>query len=125
MPHQPASSDGPVERPLSFAADMVRAVWAGMKTQTRRPMYPQPGRVASGRFYRTDGREIVCPFGIAGDRLWVRERFAEMEDGTILYAADPMRGRSRIDWQQSRYMMREDSRLTLRVLSIRPQQLQD
>ena len=117
--------DGSTERPLSFAADMVRAVDAGLKTQTRRPMYPQPARVATGRFYRTDGREIVCPFGIPGDRLWVRERFAEAEDGTILYAADPVKGRSRIDWQQSRYMMREDSRLTLRILAIRSQQLQD
>jgi hypothetical protein len=88
-------------------------------------MYPQPERVIKGRFYRADGREIVCPFGIPGDRLWVRERFAEAEDGTILYAADPIKGRSRLTFQQSRYMMQEDSRLTLRVLSTRPQLVQD
>jgi hypothetical protein len=117
--------DETVERPLSFAADMIRAVQAGLKTQTRRPMYPQPDRVVEGRFFRANGREIVCPFGLPGDRLWVRERFAETPSGTILYAADPVKGRSRLDWQQSRYLPREASRLTLRVLSTRPQQLQD
>jgi len=117
--------DDATERPLSFAADMVRAVYAGRKTQTRRPMYPQPDRVKSGRFFRADGREIVCPFGIPGDRLWVRERFAETEDGAILYAADPIKGRSRLTWLQSREMLQEDSRLTLRVLAIGSQRLQD
>jgi hypothetical protein len=119
------SADGPTERPLSFAADMVRAVQAGTKTQTRRPMYPQPERVIDNRFYRGDGREIVCPFGAPGDRLWVRERFAEAEDGTIVYAADPVKGRSRLVWQQSRYLPREASRLTLLVQSTRPQRLQE
>jgi hypothetical protein len=88
-------------------------------------MYPQPERVIDDRFYRADGREIVCPFGVPGDRLWVRERFAQGADGTILYAADPIRGRSRLTFQQSRYMMQEDSRLTLRVLATRAQQLQE
>ena len=114
-----------VEKPLSFAADMVRAVQAGTKRQTRRPMYPQPERIVEDRFYRGDGREIVCPFGIPGDRLWVRERFAELDDGTIVYAADPVKGRSRLEWQQSRYLPREASRLTLRVTGTRPQRLQD
>jgi hypothetical protein len=114
-----------VERPLSFAADMVRAVQAGIKRQTRRPMYPQPDRVIEDRFYRGDGREIVCPFGVRGDRLWVRERFAQTEDGTIVYAADPVKGRGRLDWQQSRYLPREASRLMLVVRGTRPQRLQE
>jgi hypothetical protein len=113
------------ERPLSFAADMVRAVQAGIKRQTRRPMYPQPERVIADRFYRGDGREIICPFGVPGDRLWVRERFAQTEDGTIVYAADPVKGRSRLTWQQSRYLPREASRLTLLVRGTRPQRLQE
>jgi hypothetical protein len=104
---------------------MVRAVQARTKTQTRRPMYPQPERVLDDRFYRGDGREIVCPFGAHGDRLWVRERFAEAEDGTVVYAADPVKGRSRLAWQQSRYLPRESSRLLLLVQSTRPQRLQE
>jgi hypothetical protein len=104
---------------------MVHAVQAGRKTQTRRAMYPQPDRIAGGRFYRNDGREIVCPFGSPGDRLWVRERFAFAEDGSVIYAADPVKGRSRVAWQQSRHLPRHASRLTLRVLSTRPQRLQE
>lgn len=74
---------------------------------------------------RADGREIVCPFGVPGDQLWVRERFAVAENGSVVYAADPVKGRSRLTWQQSRYLPREASRMTLRVLSTRPQRLQE
>jgi hypothetical protein len=52
------------ERPILFHADMVRAVLSGQKTQTRRVIRPQP----------TDpGAELQCPYGLPGDRLWVRE----------------------------------------------------
>jgi hypothetical protein len=104
---------------------MVRAVQSLRKTQTRRAMYPQPDRVVDNRFFRNDGREIVCPFGSPGNRLWVREQFAQSDDGTIVYAADPVKGRSRFEWQQSRYLPREASRLSLLVVSTRPQRLQE
>ena len=42
-----------------------------------------------------------------------------------MYAADPVKGRSRLIWQQSRYLPRESSRLLLLVQSTRPQRLQD
>jgi len=63
---------------------------AGRKTQTRRPLYPQPSTVRGRKLFREDGREIVCPFGVAGDRLWVRERFAfeTMLMVLLIYAAD-------------------------------------
>jgi hypothetical protein len=88
-------------------------------------MYPQPELVSDDRFFRGDGRQIVCPFGVPGDRLWVRERFATGENGDIVYAADPVKRRSRFDWRQSRYLPRESSRLTLLVLSTRPQRLRE
>jgi hypothetical protein len=62
---------------------MVRAALEDRKTQTRRVIKPQP----SGQLFHTmawewqrgslsDDREIVrCPYGIPGDRLWVRETF--------------------------------------------------
>jgi hypothetical protein len=114
-----------MERPLSFAADMVRALQTGRKRQTRRPMYPQPDQIEADRFLRSDGREIVCPFGVRGDRLWVRERFAFTDDGRVVYATDPIKGRSRLEWQKSRYLARENSRLTLLVLCTRSQRLQE
>jgi hypothetical protein len=69
------------ERPISFNSDMVRAILAGAKTQTRRPVKPRkdinfgcelsPGELA-GEINR-GGDYQNCPFGQPGDRLWVRE----------------------------------------------------
>lgn len=88
------------ERPILFSGQMVRALLAGTKTQTRRVMSMQPGECASvhvERFNQTvvdrhgdeqpgpevfgawwdDGeRGLRCPYGQPGDRLWVRESFS-------------------------------------------------
>jgi hypothetical protein len=50
------------ERPILFSGDMVRAILAGTKTQTRRVVK------GDGEFNRRR-----CPYGEPGDRLWVRE----------------------------------------------------
>lgn len=80
------------ERPILFSGEMVRAILAGRKTQTRRVVRPQPtfGDV-SGVFgawlFKTKGNEWLiypnakeavlrlCPYGAPGARLWVRETF--------------------------------------------------
>lgn len=74
------------ERPILMSAPMVLAILAGTKTETRRPV-----RVPRG-WEEVDHLEItydhrgtlahpghgaacvVCPYGVPGDRLWVRER---------------------------------------------------
>ena len=65
------------ERPILFSAPMVLALLAGRKTQTRRIVKPQPqGGWSSGDHgCSCDARENVgpCPYGKAGDRLWVKE----------------------------------------------------
>jgi hypothetical protein len=79
------------ERPILFSAPMVRAILEGRKTQTRRVIEPQPMNAdecyadlyAGGpewAFWLSDNRmnaprTWLCPYGVPGDRLWVRETF--------------------------------------------------
>ena len=119
------------EYPILFSTPMVQAILAGRKTQTRRVVKPQsPPDIAA--------RTIKCPYGHAGDRLWVREthyrwtgcgnppdRFCrdrcysddpelrDMERGACLVAVPAI------------YMPRWASRLTLVVLDARVERLCD
>lgn len=80
------------ERPITFNAEMVRAILARRKTQTRRIIKPQPtlsvrtGFNWNGYAYgigssrKDTARNFAncfktCPFGQVGDRMWVRETF--------------------------------------------------
>lgn len=88
------------ERPILFSAEMVRAILAGRKTQTRRVMKVQPpadavvtveryfpivfnrrgedwyGPEVFGAHWDNDDYGLRCPYGAPGDTLWVREGFA-------------------------------------------------
>lgn len=66
------------ERPLLMNGAMVRATLAGIKSQTRRIVKPQPKMYEPGQDvglsdYVSD--MLVCPYGRMGDHLWVRETF--------------------------------------------------
>lgn len=160
------------ERPILFSGEMVRAILAGKKTQTRRLVNPQPVRTlpntkAVGRLdlHRPSGwkwRDRVfavewsdfaesikryCPYGVAGDRLWVREcwRPEELTDGTdgIGFRADnsfaPIANTAEaaerwvaaakndhsIRWRPSIHMPRWASRINLDVTGVRLERLQD
>ena len=83
------------ERPIIFSDEMVKAILDGKKTQTRRPIDPQPDKSLElvGISFVWDGKtqaefetpagyhtplmyHPLCPYGQSGDRLWVRETFA-------------------------------------------------
>jgi len=72
------------EHPLLLNDEMVRALQSGCKTQTRRPMMPQPEMVADrttvpyrgnadGLFRLLERAGRKSPFGVPGDQLWIRE----------------------------------------------------
>ncbi|HBQ5895010.1 morphogenetic protein [Klebsiella pneumoniae] len=77
------------ERGMIFNAEMVRAILDGRKTQTRRIIKPQPEATLSGSLSgkwlsrplnglllpKIEDIAIHCPFGVVGDRIWVRETF--------------------------------------------------
>lgn len=84
------------ERPILFSGEMVRAILAGKKTQTRRLVSPKsfagkwldgcdPGETESRSEASIGARAYVADPGnyppyVVGDRLWVRETWAGADD---------------------------------------------
>ena len=168
------------EHPLSLNSAMVQAVLDGRKTQTRLIVKmtdfgkPAPGpcnhtqRVfeSDGKFYQQDcfippcalpilgpRHEISCPYGIPGDRLWVRETWCELRVGhfnelglprdlLVTRYDDPRRNGAAYRancsaegeeirasygyrWKHSIHMPRWASRLTLEIVNVRVERLHD
>lgn len=139
------------ERPILFSGGMVRRILCGRKTQTRRVMKPQPefskdgvcwyptvpldicGRKTNALAYGNEhhfrkGAPIdFSPYGQPGDRLWVRETWAEFpSDKDWIYRADQDEQLAhKLTWRPSIFMPRAACRLTLEVTEIRAQRLQD
>jgi hypothetical protein len=149
------------ERPILFKAEMVRAILAGAKTQTRRICRPRfddrtpcehyspigSGGVVSDHMMRhcehgSEGQP--CPLGVAGDRLRIREAWRTSKSldhvkpsnlvpgAPIIYESDgAFRGLS--EWgaqyvgksRPSIFMPRWASRITLEIISVRAERLQD
>lgn len=144
------------ERPILFSGAMVRAILEGRKTQTRRVVKPQPEWVVDGKpllpktvhvlkgndIVAIDGPEdnpakkfcqrIPCPYGVPGDRLWVRETWGSCTtNGTVCsgYRAD-VAHRPEIEagvdrWRPSIHMPRWASRLLLEVKAVRVERLRE
>jgi hypothetical protein len=126
------------ERRILFSGPMVRAILSGRKTQTRRVVKPifDVARVTYGciggqGFGFIFGNKVVrCPFGEIGDRMWVRETHAPMLGGGWVYAADYSAERLKQKdgkgfWKPSIFMRREASRISLEIVSVRVERLQD
>jgi hypothetical protein len=143
------------EKPIIFNGPMVRAIMDGRKTITRRIVKPQPPQETLEMRLHGDewlpcwedddcagcyvahgdmGHRRRCPYGRPGDRLWVREtwatpmtepcnraekacpQFAYRADGDCLYVSS---------WRPSIHMPRWASRITLEVVAVRVERLND
>lgn len=133
------------ERGIPFKAEMVRAILAGRKTMTRRLYKPR----AQDNIDDPLGPlwSLPSPYGVPGDRLWVREAFIvghedghggwsvlcpsghTERDGRVFYRAtfdepDPNE-HGAMPWRPSIHMPRWTSRLLLEVTDVRVERLQD
>ena len=149
------------QRPILFNSAMVRAILSGQKTQTRRVVKPHrsddafclqdfndgkgwwPYRSEDGESPFMDGNEypLSCPFGSAGDQLWVRETWshdapsteecrASFEDalggiGFGPYYLATETAPETLRWIPSIHMPRWASRITLEITKIRVERLHD
>jgi hypothetical protein len=158
------------ERPIIFSGPMVKALLAGAKTQTRRVVKPQPywqkgkGLVSPGWAWNIEpkcklqawpedgiGSQMAkfCPYGIVGDRLWVREAWSHgtapnNPNGIAVYLVSgsreqfekeyaklhPDAPKESADWchewvnKSPLFMPRWASRITLELTGVRVERLQ-
>jgi hypothetical protein len=161
------------ERPILFSAPMVQAILRGEKTQTRRRVamprkrdsFVLIGENGGWWPYQSDDGEsalcndsnehrYACPYGVPGDRLWVRETWritSSTVDEARAITEDIMSGTavgyratyvnalhrhgvsiadaealcSNEIWRPSIHMPRWASRITLEITGVRVERLQD
>jgi len=141
----------PKERPILFSGPMIKAILEGRKGVTRRVIdaltqpdewrkFSEPALYSDPLkyYFINDSGQIVsiqCPYGSAGDLLWVRETFgpglgdnATPTLGYVAYRADgeyPARLKDTHVWRPSIFMPRWASRITLKLIEVRVERLQD
>ena len=149
-------------RPIIFNSDMVRAILDGRKSQTRRVIKPQPKsqgiksfgeawewKKGAGGFSGSTLHQLKaaygllyhCPYGVPGERLWVRETFfyewpdmdppEDMKDCRIIFRADepnyldPFMLEENYRWSPSIHLPRWASRITLEIIDVRVERLHE
>jgi hypothetical protein len=146
------------ERPILFSAPMVNAILAGRKTQTRRVVKGEkPGQPLdwlSAGFtpeFVAEPENGLCPYGVPGDRLWVREAcwlYGRWIERGVTTTGRPKRsleligrqarhdnpgyhhtahygGNDGWSWRPGIHMPRWASRITLEVTGVRVERLND
>lgn len=128
------------ERGILYTPDNIRAVRDRRKWQTRRIISPQPERIQEGCYdwYQRDKRlrwnqftdaEFVarCPYGVVGDRLYVKEGFYAESDTTVHYRLDGWQYEDGAGkgWTSALFMPKKYARLWLEITDVRVERLQD
>lgn len=139
------------QKPILFNTEMVQAILAGRKTQTRRVVkfkdhqptaefhflpsaYPHFQFQSGNRHWQAE-----CPYGKKGDVLWVRETLEQSVTGGALYRAggkvgEPLAENEFVSWDDfsttrkvipSIHMPKDAARIWLRIKEVRVERLQE
>jgi hypothetical protein len=142
------------ERPILFSKPMVQALLEGRKTQTRRLIKPDPDIAGHWKEWTSDRIDQwirMCPYGVVGDYLWVRElhwRWGKwIKNGltksgrtkwtffsvgnSVRYAENAPKTTAKRDgecgwvYRHARFMFHAHSRIKLEITNVRVERLQD
>jgi len=134
------------DHPILFSGPMVRPILDGTKTQTRRVVRTRlenntrVGPCAHQAHIASPEALDHCPYGVPGDRLWVREKWAlipkERPAGYFVpgsryfnrhawYWADNDKPTWGGNWKPSIHMPKKFCRLWLEVTDVRVQRVQE
>lgn len=126
----------PRDIPAPFRAQMVRSVLNDLKWVTRRPVKGSAAKwlIDQPPEWVASKANELCPYGLPGDRLWVREAWAthacldnvpprDLVYQDVVYLADgqPRKGK----YRPAMFMPRWASRIVLEVVAVRVERLQD
>lgn len=133
------------DRPILFSTPMVQSLAKGWKTQTRRMtgfdwLNKRPNDFTASLFHanssgdllagfrsKANPAEIVsavgCPYGKAGDLLWVRETWAPDVRGGFYYKANDKCFDGK--WKPSIHMPKSAARTWLKITDVRIEQIQE
>ena len=110
--------------PILFNSKMIRAIFAGTKTQTRRTVPDLSNVDGRSTIYNLDNiayamieghGDVKLPYAYS-DELWVRETFCKVK-GQTLYKADEWDGDFK--WRGAIHMPMLEARLWLKIESVR------
>jgi hypothetical protein len=125
--------------PLLFSTPMIKALLAGKKTQTRRVI--KKGTALNflnegftPEYIADPGNASICPWGTAGDIIWVKETFRPLincqngEAAGFAYRADfttDFEQQFTHKWKPSIFMPFKACRIFLQIKSIKVQRLME
>ncbi len=139
------------ERPILMTPENAQKCHDGTKTQTRRVIKPQPLSISwfehqngwCARVREDTGSAehpayimVPCPYGVVGDRLWVREPWAWPGEEFHLYKGSSADARiveewkkdpncCQVKWTPSIHMPRFVCRTVLEITNVRVERVQD
>lgn len=115
---------------IIFDLDMIPAVIEGRKTVVRYPMDPQPRKKVTTTYVKLDddhgfhdelNRRYTCPYGKAGDKFFLRDRWRRTDHGYELRTGHPEDWMK--DWRGVSMMPKAAARHWLQITEVYAERL--